>query len=125
MKDRLLVGLSRFMVPLPSLVWRGAVDQEARGSGSRLAFMSGDHHRVRDYAVLHLPRVGQPLPPERFAQGLDLPLDRVLAILDELEKGMTFLYRNDQGAVHWAYPVTVERTPHHVTFSTGERVNAA
>jgi hypothetical protein len=38
---------------------------------------------------------------------------------------MTFLFRNEQGAVAWAYPVTVDRTPHYVTFSTGEQVYAA
>ncbi|OGO41196.1 MAG: hypothetical protein A2Z04_05735 [Chloroflexi bacterium RBG_16_57_9] len=27
--------------------------------------------------------------------------------------------------VVWAYPVTVARTPHHLTFSTGEQVYAA
>ena len=38
---------------------------------------------------------------------------------------MTFLFRNSQGAVTWAYPVTVEPTPHRVAFSTGEEVYAA
>jgi hypothetical protein len=42
-----------------------------------------------------------------------------------MDKHMTFVCRNAQGAVVWAYPVTVERTPHHVTFSTGERLYAA
>jgi hypothetical protein len=38
---------------------------------------------------------------------------------------MTFLFRNDGGSVTWAYPVTVEQTPHHMSFSTGERAYAA
>jgi hypothetical protein len=38
---------------------------------------------------------------------------------------MTFLFRNEEGAVTWAYPVTVERTPHRVSLSTGEQVYAA
>jgi hypothetical protein len=46
-------------------------------------------------------------------------------VLDELERRMTFLFRNQAGAVAWAYPVTVDVTPHHVTFSTGEQVYAA
>jgi hypothetical protein len=53
------------------------------------------------------------------------PLTQVTDILDELEQHMTFLFRNEYGAVAWAYPVTVERTPHHMTFSTGEQVHAA
>ena len=27
--------------------------------------------------------------------------------------------------VTWAYPVTTDQTPHHVTFSSGEEVHAA
>ncbi len=87
--------------------------------------MSEDHHRVRDFAVRELPRAGAPLSPATIARGLDLSLDRTHAILDELEKNMTFLYRGDGESVTWAYPVTVDRTPHHVTFSSGEQVYAA
>ncbi len=47
------------------------------------------------------------------------------AILDELERNKTYLFRDAQGAVLWAYPVTAEPTPHPVTFSTGERIYAA
>jgi hypothetical protein len=48
----------------------------------------------------------------------------VNALLDELEKKLV-LFRNEQGAVVWAYPATADRTPHHVTFSTGEQGYAA
>jgi hypothetical protein len=44
----------------------------------------------------------------------------VVTILDELEAHLTFVFRNEAGAVTWAYPVTVDETPHHATFSTGE-----
>jgi hypothetical protein len=49
----------------------------------------------------------------------------VNTILDDLEKKLTFLFRNEEGAVAWAYPVTVDKTPHHLTFSTGEQLYAA
>jgi len=38
---------------------------------------------------------------------------------------MTFLYRNGREEVVWAYPVTVETTPHRVTLSSGERLYSA
>jgi len=38
---------------------------------------------------------------------------------------MTYLYRNARGEVTWAYPVTVDHTPHRVTFSSGEQIYAA
>ena len=87
--------------------------------------MSEEHHRVRDFVVRELPRVGAPLTPEFIAQQLGLSLVRVVALLDELEQNMTYLFRNEEGAVAWAYPVTVDRTPHRVTFSSGEQVYAA
>jgi hypothetical protein len=87
--------------------------------------MTEEHHLVRDFAVRELPRVGEPLQSEFIAQELGLPLARVIAVLDELEKNMTFLYRGDGEAVTWAYPVTVDQTPHQVTFSTGEQIHAA
>jgi hypothetical protein len=87
--------------------------------------MTEEHHRIRNFVVTELPRAGEPLSPEFIAQALKLPLDQVVGILDDLEKHMSFLFRNEQGAVEWAYPVTVDQTPHRMTFSTGERVNAA
>ncbi|MBU0493420.1 MAG: hypothetical protein KKA73_12495 [Chloroflexi bacterium] len=125
MRNRLLLGLWRFMVPLPRPIWQGEVSRGAQGSEARLGFMSPEHHLVRDFTVRELPRVGEPLSPQRIAQGVGLPVDRVVSILDELEQNMTFLFRSEQGAVTWAYPVTVEQTPHRVTFSTGEQVYAA
>jgi hypothetical protein len=60
-----------------------------------------------------------------IADALQLPLARVHTILDELEQQLFFLVRNAQGAVSWAFPVTVDATPHRLTFSTGEQVFAA
>ena len=123
MNKRLLLGLGRTMLPIPRPIWQRDVDQ--RGRGHAPGFMTEEHHRVRDFAVLELPRAGVPLPPELIAERLNLAVDRVNVILDELEKNLTFVVRNEQGAVTWAYPVTVDRTPHRVTFSTGEQVYAA
>ena len=118
--DSMLLGLWRTMLPIPRPVWQSQV----RGDAD-LDFMTEAHHWVRDLVVTEIPRVGKPLTPEFIAQKLDLPLAQVTSILDDLETRMTFLFRNEQRAVTWAYPVTVDRTPHHVTFSTGERAYAA
>ena len=82
--------------------------------------MSENHHRVRDFVVRELPRCGAPLPPESIAEELGLPVSLVRSILSELEEHLTFLFRNERGAVTWAYPVTVDETPHRASFSTGE-----
>jgi hypothetical protein len=125
MNQSLLLGRGRHMLPIPRFLWQRQVAGNGVGGRAAVGFMSDDHHRVRDFAVLELPRVGAPLPPELFAERLALPLPRVKAILDELERHMVFLFRNAAGAVTWAYPVTVDRTPHRITFSTGESLYAA
>lgn len=120
MKDNLLLGVWRYLVPIPRPIWQSQISGR-----SDLDFMSEAHHRVRNWVVTELPRAGQPLSPEAIAGALSLPFDRVIDILDELERRMTFLFRSDGRSVTWAYPVTVEPTPHRVTFSTGEQIYAA
>jgi hypothetical protein len=120
MRDRILLGLGRSMVPIPSMLWRRIVKAGAGKTRARLDFMSEDHHRVRDFAVTELLRAGAPLPPERIAGELDLGIARVRSILAELEEHLTFVFRNEEGAVSWAYPVTVDETPHHASFSSGD-----
>jgi hypothetical protein len=122
MRNSLLLGIWRMMISVPPSLWQ---KQMARETQADLAFMTPDHHRVRDFAVRELPRLGRPLPPNLIAAELHLPLERVKAILDELEREMTFLFRNPAGKVTWAYPVTVDKTPHRLTFSSGESLYAA
>jgi hypothetical protein len=120
MGDSLLLGLGRYMIPIPRMLWERVVKAEARKTRAGLSFMSEDHHRVRDFAVLELARSGAPLAPETIAESLDLPVPRVVSILEELEKHLTFVFRGDQRVVTWAYPVTVDQTPHRARFNTGE-----
>ncbi|HEY7699993.1 MAG TPA: hypothetical protein VIE88_16330, partial [Vicinamibacteria bacterium] len=88
-------------------------------------FMNEQHHRVRDFVVTELPRVGRALPSRHVADETGLPLDRVEAILDELERRRFFLVRDEEGRVAWAFPVTSEKTPHRLELSTGESIYAA
>jgi hypothetical protein len=125
MKDPLHLGWWRHMLPVPEPIWKGEVAKDAHRSAERLGFMSAEHHLVRNFAVAELPRRGAPLAPEYVAGRLDLPIERVRLILDELEKKLTFVYRDSAGAVAWAYPVTAEKTPHRVTFGGGEQIYAA
>jgi len=54
-----------------------------------------------------------------------MPMERVKSILEELERKLFFLVRNEQGAVSWAYPMTVETTPHKLSLASGERLYGA
>jgi hypothetical protein len=106
-------------------VLRRHVDAPLETRSPRLAFMTDDHHRVRDYAVTELPRFGRALSPEHIARGTGIPLDRVETILGELERERFFLVRDPAGRVSWAFPVTSEETPHRLRLSTGDTIYAA
>jgi hypothetical protein len=125
MNERILAGRGPQITEIPRTEWEHALSDIKGHLEARLGFMSKEHHLVRNFVVREMPIVGKPLSPVYVSQRLNLPLERTKAILDELEKHMTFLFRNEQGAVIWAYPVTVEKTPHHITFSTGEQLYAA
>ncbi len=125
MRDSLLMGIGRHMIPVPRFIWRRQVSRGARRLKESLSFMSGDHHRIRYFLVRELPRRAAPISPEYLSQHLGMPSARVNSVLKDLEKHLTFLFRNSQGAVTWAYPVTADLTPHHVVFSTGEQIYAA
>lgn len=125
MSGTVLIGRGHEIMEMPQKDWESGlflVQQHIKG---RLGFMSEEHHLARNLVVRELPNVGEPLSPEFIAQELNLPVSRVNVILEELERHLTFLFRNEQGAVTWAYPVTVDNTPHHITFNTGEQIYAA
>ena len=125
MQNKLMNGVWRYMLEVPPFLWERQVRTHKAKVKASLGFMSSEHRRVHHFVVRELPGYGKPMPPEYVAESLDLPLDRVVSLLDDLEKNLTFLYRNSAGRVVWAYPVTVEPTPHRLTFSTGEELFAA
>ncbi|MDR9459732.1 MAG: hypothetical protein RI591_06280 [Dehalococcoidia bacterium] len=125
MGDKVLLGFRRYMIPIPGPIWRAVVSKNARKFEKELSFMSEEHQLVRNYVVQALPQIGEPISAEYIADKMNIHIDRVKVILDDLEQHMTFLCRYGQSEVNWAYPVTVDQTPHSITYSTGERGYAA
>ncbi len=125
MKNKLMMGLWRFMIGVPPFLWEKQFEKNRKKMTRHLGFITEDHRLVHHFVVRELPYAGKPLEPALIARDLDMPIDRISNILDDLESRMTFLFRNTEGHVMWAYPVTVEQTPHHVTFDTGETLYAA
>jgi hypothetical protein len=113
------------MLQIPRAEWEAEFAELPAGMEKRLRFMSANHHLVRYFVVRELPRAGAPMEPDQISDALELGREEVVSILDDLESHLFFLVRNERGAVSWAYPGTVDRTPHHMAFSTGERLYAA
>ncbi len=127
MKDRIMLGLWKYMLNVPSSLinMRKQLERKKTKFSAAMGFMTEDHRRVHHFTVAELPAAGKPLSPDLISERLGMAPERVVSVLADLQEHMTFLYRNPQGEVTWAYPVTVDTTPHHLTFSTGERVYAA
>ena len=123
MFERILLGLGQRMVPVPEALFRPMVRRDAKKLAKRPA-LEPDQRRVQHFAVREIPRRREAIAPEVFARELELPLDEVNQILDELERGMTFLCRRGGDDVNWAYPVTAEETPHQVRIDGGAAFSA-
>ncbi len=126
MKDTILIGRREKMLEVPADNWRKHLAGASQHSQMRLSFMTVDHHRVRNLVVRELPcNQGKPLSAGEISQRLELPIARVVAILEELQKNLFFLVLNDVGEVSWAFPVTSDWTPHRLRFNSGESTFAA
>ena len=60
MSDTLLRGFSRYMIPIPRMLWRMQVSRRAKKIGAELGFMSEKHHRVCTFVVDDVPVQGRP-----------------------------------------------------------------
>jgi len=120
-----MAGVWRHTLRLPPGIARKKVGQLGKRARAEVGALSSEHRAVHHFVVRELPRFGMPMPPEFIAESLDLPLAMVASILSELEAKKAFLFRNEDGAVVWAYPVTAEATPHRIRFRSGETLYAA
>jgi hypothetical protein len=125
MSETILLGRDQQLVKIPRTIWEQHLDQVPTHMRQRLAFMTAAHHQVRYYVVRELPRTGKAIRPDQIAADLKMPITQVISILNDLEENLTFLFRDQVGSVAWAYPVTVQQTPHAISFSSGERLYGA
>ncbi len=125
MSNMLMLGLWGYILKVPPFLWKKQIAQGKKRFEKVHGSLTEDMRNIHHFVVKELPSTGKPLSPGIISEKLGLSPDRVQKTLDYLERSMTFLYRNADGDVNWAYPVTVDKTPHRLTFSTGESVYAA
>ena len=125
MEEKILLGRDQNILEIPETTWKQHLTQIPQHSQSRLNFMTDAHHQIRYFVVKEMVNRQQAIEAELISQELNIPLEQVKIILGELQEKLFFLVRNEQGAVVWAYPVTVETTPHKLSFASGERLYAA
>jgi len=125
MADTVLLGRGDKIIEMPRSEWERELSAAPERISRRLEFMSLDHHRVRNFVVVELPRLGRPISLSEISRLLHLTRKSTKRIVEDLEKNLFFLVRGGGTDVSWAFPVTAEATGHHLVFSTGERLDAA
>ena len=125
MPETVLVGRGQRITTIPQSQWEQELEDAPEFIRRRLEFMSPEHHAVRNFVVQELPRCGKPVSVDRISRALQLPRTRTDEIVEDLERNLFFLARREGPEISWAFPVTVDATPHHLVFSTGERLDAA
>jgi hypothetical protein len=125
MEEVILLGRDREIIKFSEATWKQQLAEIPQHTQSRLGFMTDAHHQVRYFVVKEMAITQKPIEPEFISEKLKLPIEQVRSILEELETKLFFLVRNEQGAVAWAYPMTVETTPYKLEFSSGERLYCA
>ena len=99
MKNKLMMGLWRYMLSVPPFLWEKQIAKGKKKFAGHLAFMSEEHRLVHRFAVRELPIAGKPLSPEFISNALNIPIQRIIAIMDDLESHMIFIFRNAQGEI--------------------------
>lgn len=125
MRNKLMTGVWRYILAVPPFLWERQIEKARQRVDRSTRFMSRAHRSIHHFVVREMPRAGGPIAPEMVARQTAVPLERTEEILQDLERRLTFIFRNEKGEVTWAYPVTVEKTPHSITFGSGEQIYGA
>ena len=125
LKRRMLMGIGRFMIPIPRVIASRGLEKGVSGARAKADLLSTEERKIHYFIVNKMAGTKTPLTAEQVAKELDMPVDRVEATIDKLEDLKTYLYRSDGKGINWAYPLSLEDTGHRMTDSTGERFFAA
>lgn len=125
LKRRMLMGIGRFMIPIPQVIASKGLENGVAGARAKADLLSVEERKIHHFIVSKMAVAKFPSTAEQVGQELDLPIERVEATIDKLEELKTFLYRSDGNGINWAYPLSLEDTGHQLTDSTGKRFFAA
>ena len=105
LKRRMLMGIGRFMVPIPRVIASKGLGKGVAGARTKADLLSPEERKIHHFIVSRMAETKTPLTAAQVGKGLDLPVDRVEATIDKLEELKTYLYRSDGKGINWAYPL--------------------
>ena len=124
-KHKLFMGFRGFLMKIPPLLSEKGARKGEKGAKANAATLSVEERQVHHFIVKKMAVVDAPITDELIAEELGMSNERVLEIIDKLEKLKTFVYRSDGKGINWAYPLSLEDTGFKITASSGEQFFAA
>ena len=122
---KMLMGIGRFMIPIPQVISNRGLEKGASGARAKAELLSEEERQVHYFVVKKMAVAKEPITAELVSEELGIEVNRVEEIIDKLEGMKTFLYRSDSKGITWAYPLSLDNTGHEISASTGERFFAA
>ena len=74
MEEIIYLGRGDLLQKVPQTMWKQHLDQIPAHAPTRLSFMTGAHHRVRNFVVKELVLRQQPLEPNSICEAINLPI---------------------------------------------------
>ena len=120
------LSIGGFLVPVPGSLVRFLTRREAARWARRRAKLTPLQRKLHAVVVRELPGSHGSLPAQTIADVAKEPLASVTSALENLQTWLGFIALDQNGAVDWAYPMTVAaNSPHHLAFESGERMTGA
>ena len=125
LSKKAFLSLDKWLIPIPAFMIRNDV----RSSGDLICqetrVVTDLERQVQFYVVQRISDTNQPVLPEDISTDLNIPLDKVISIIEKLESLKVFFYRYNSPGINWAYPVTSDEREYKLTFDDGKKCTAA
>ena len=89
-ESKILIGIWNKIIPAPMFMLIMETTRMAKTMKVKMAKMTEEKKRIHHFVVRELPNAGQPVSLAFIARELEMPVDRVSALVDEMEKDKTF-----------------------------------
>lgn len=124
-KHKLYMGYKGIMLPIPPVLSEKGAQKGEKGARANADSLTNLERQVHHFIVLKMVNAREPISPEVISDEMEIPSEKVSAIINKLEKLKTFIFRSDGKGIDWAYPLSLDNTGFLMTSASGEKFFAA
>ena len=124
-KHKLYMGYKGMMLPVPPVLSEKGARKGEKGAWENAESLTDLERQVHHFVVLKMVNAKEPITPDTISDEMQIPSEKVSAIINKLENLKTFIFRSDGKGIDWAYPLSLDNTGFWMTSSSGEGFFAA